>query len=211
MRFESRLVEDGQLPDFGEAAVKNEPMLFNCSAAAAARLGGPITKAWLALLRPEFRARAVVDTRVHMLMPGWYPCIPGWHHDDVPRSTATGQPNYASPEYKARHCCALLNAGLAPTEFLVGTVDVPEPDPARAVYKDWDDYLEGPGAGQGRRVSAPDRALIYFDADTFHRGTAAVGTGWRWFGRASVDTGRRPTDEVRRQVQIYMGVVNAGW
>ena len=27
----------------------------------------------------------VVDVKVHMLMPGAYPCIPGWHLDFVPR------------------------------------------------------------------------------------------------------------------------------
>lgn len=29
----------------------------------------------------------VVDVKVHMLMPGEYPCIPNWHRDFVPRDT----------------------------------------------------------------------------------------------------------------------------
>lgn len=28
----------------------------------------------------------LVDVKVHMLMPGQYPCIPGWHCDFVPRN-----------------------------------------------------------------------------------------------------------------------------
>lgn len=211
MKFKSDITFGPQLSSYGEAAVKDEPMLFNCDVETAVRLGGPITHDFISQLAPAFRERAVIDTRVHMLMPGWYPCIPGWHHDDVPRYTRTGQPDYANPAYFSRHCMALVNSDICPTEFLLGEVTVPEPDMDRVVYKDWDDYLEGPGRDQGRRVSAPDRQLIYFDAASFHRGVTAKANGWRWFGRASIDTDRKPTNELRRQVQVYMGVVNAGW
>ena len=27
----------------------------------------------------------VWDVKVHMLMPGQYPCIPNWHYDNIPR------------------------------------------------------------------------------------------------------------------------------
>lgn len=27
----------------------------------------------------------VIDIKVHMLMPGQYPCVPGWHCDFIPR------------------------------------------------------------------------------------------------------------------------------
>ena len=30
----------------------------------------------------------VLDVKVHMLMPGQYPCIPNWHYDFVPRDDA---------------------------------------------------------------------------------------------------------------------------
>ena len=211
MNFSSRFSLGPTMADFSQADVKNEPMLFNCDTRAAAELGGPITREFLRLLAPEFREHGVVDTRSHMLMPGWYPCIPGWHHDDVPRSTRTGQPNYVNPAYFSRHCMALVNGDVCPTEFLIGDIEVPEPDIARVIYRDWDDHLESQEKQQGQRVSAPDRQLVYFDCDTFHRGTAAVAGGWRWFGRVSIDTARKPTNELRRQVQIYMGVVNSGW
>lgn len=31
--------------------------------------------------------RYIVDVKVHMLMPGQWPCIPNWHYDMVPRDT----------------------------------------------------------------------------------------------------------------------------
>ena len=34
---------------------------------------------------PENPYDFVWDVKVHMLMPGQYPCIPGWHYDFVPR------------------------------------------------------------------------------------------------------------------------------
>lgn len=211
MLFQSKISYGPELSVFTQAQVKDEPMLFNCDTEAAYRLGGPITRQFLSRLAPDFRERGIVDTRVHMLMPGWYPCIPGWHHDDVPRSTATGQPNYSTPEYRAKHCLALVNAEICPTEFLVGDIDVPMPDINRTIYKEWDDYLQGPGQHQGLRLTAPDLRLVYFDCDTFHRGTRAISAGWRWFGRVSIDTGRKPTNELRKQVQAYLGVVNSGW
>lgn len=122
MKFQSQFSNGPKMTDFSQAEVKNEPMMFNCDARAAAELGGPST-----------------------------------------------------------------------------------------IYKDWDEYLNGCGKEQGKRLQAPTNQLIYFDAHTFHRGTSAVANGWRWFGRVSIDTGRKPTNEVRRQVQVYMGVVNAGW
>jgi hypothetical protein len=34
---------------------------------------------------PERVNDFVWDVKVHMLMPGQYPCIPNWHYDNVPR------------------------------------------------------------------------------------------------------------------------------
>ena len=209
-RFQSEISLGPTLPDFTQEQVKNEPMLFNCDVDFARKIGGPVTNAFIDALPQQYQY-GVIDTRVHMLIPGWYPCIPGWHHDDVPRSTPTGQPNYNNPEYFSRHCCALINAAVAPTEFLLGSVQVPTPPDGQVIYRVWDDYLEGTGIEEGRRFSAPDRQLIFFDANTFHRGVAAVSSGWRWFGRISINTNRKPTNEIRRQVQVYMGAVNAGW
>jgi len=35
--------------------------------------------------------RYVVDSKIHMLMPGQYPCIPNWHYDMVPRDVLGNQ------------------------------------------------------------------------------------------------------------------------
>ena len=34
---------------------------------------------------PENEHDFIWDVKVHMLMPGQYPCIPNWHYDNIPR------------------------------------------------------------------------------------------------------------------------------
>ncbi len=104
--FNSRFEVGPEFGDFDQAAVKNEPMLFNCDFRTAYEIGGPITRAFLDAIECDGYG-GIIDTRVHMLMPVWFPCIPGWHHDDVPRSRPDGQPNYESPEHHTRHVMGL--------------------------------------------------------------------------------------------------------
>jgi hypothetical protein len=67
--------------------------------------------------------------------------------------------------------------------------------------------------GKLQRISAPDRQLIYFDCDAFHTGVKANAAGWRWFGRASIETERtgKVTNEIRRQAQVYLEFPMEGW
>ncbi len=68
---------------------------------------------------------------------------------------------------------------------------------------------------------AVDRTLLLFDDRVWHQGVPAVRSGWRYFIRISrhfdkkknkfiVRDGKR-TNEVRKQVQVYMSTINAGW
>lgn len=204
-----------RLPD---AEVKGEPMFFNSSLGFAYQRGGPITREFLTAFRrslgPEVDLRdCVFDSRVHMLMKGWFPCIPGFHHDDVPRGD-NGQPNYRYPAYRAKHVLGLVNGHICPTEFAVGRVEVSDPEQHPLVYKAWHvEVEEAVRQGTLRSVDAPSGRLVHFDSDAFHQGVRAVADGWRWFGRISWDTERvtHITDETRAQVQVYMENPFEGW
>lgn len=213
---------DKQMPEFSELEIKNEPMLFNCDLGGALRHRGPITYEFLTLLPLEWqRSSLVIDSRVHMLMPGWYPCIPGWHHDDVPRTRSDGQPNYADGQCRSEHIVALVNASVAPTEFLIGGGYFEEPALGRTIYADWHKEIERRlQEGRFTRFSLPDRELVGFNDRTWHRGVPARKNGWRFFIRASryfdvdgnpIARGNARTNEVRRQVQVYLDNVNEGW
>jgi hypothetical protein len=214
MKFSSYYSIEGHFDcDFDVATIKSEPMFFNCSLDFAYGYGGKITRAFIDALPTYWQRDDVVfDSRVHMLMKGWYPCIPGWHHDDVPRSTPNGQPNYIDPEYRSDHVLGLVNAEVAPTEFAEGTIDLEVPEDM--IYKKWHPQVEeAVRMGNLKLHKAKSGTLYAFDYETFHQGTRAVKDGWRWFARVSNNTHRslHITNEIRSQVQVYMEFPMEGW
>src|SRR3990167_1133411 len=87
-----------------ENLIKNTLSLRQCSVEDALRYGGEVTKAAIGAmdLRND-RKYIVVDTKIHLLLPGFYPAIPGWHTDGVPRGgegnpASAGLPNMAWQE-----------------------------------------------------------------------------------------------------------------
>ena len=191
--------------------IKNEPMLFSCDVDAAIDLGGPLTKEFVEKLLAEYgEGPWIFDSRVHMLMPGWYPCIPGWHHDDVPRNGYNGQPDYENMNYKSEHVMAIVDNGTwSLTEFVKDFVcDLSDVGHGEMTYGKWSRDIQRMNP---RKVTVPNQTLVYFTWEDFHRGQPATGSGWRWFIRASKNTDRKPMNEVRKQVQVYMSNLDAGW
>ena len=212
MQFISTYLKRGDFfCNFSTEVIKNEPMFFNCDLAYAFKHGGEITKNFIAGLPEDWiSCNPVLDSRVHMLMKNWYPCIPGYHHDDVPRSTSTGQPNYLSPEYRSEHLCGLVNAHICPTKFVDDVVNLSEPDETILQYEKWHKEIE---ALAPNTYNAESGKYIQFDCDAFHTGTKAVEGGWRWFIHLSRNTDRQKniTNEIRRQVQVYLENPIEGW
>lgn len=202
--------------------IKKEPMFFNSDYDFAYSNGGEITKAFLNALPEDWKKDVVFDSRVHMLMPGWYPAIPGYHHDDVPRPEipagqhfiTAGQPDYDNPRYKAEHILALVNAEVCPTKFVIGECKMPAIPEGELIYRKWHEEVKKLiSSGEVEVVDAPDRQLVYFDWQCFHTGDKAVSNGWRWFGRISRNTDRvnKITNEIRSQVQVYLEFPMEGW
>jgi len=219
MIFNSQIESRGTFnADWADEIVKNEPMFFNCDLDFAYSNGGPITREFIENLpRDWVNTDPVLDSRVHMLMKNWYPCIPGWHHDDVPRSTPTGQPNYVNPEYHSDHLMGLVNGHICPTAFLLGNVEVSDPDINSRVYNVMNNEIESLIDRFASReltvYEAESGRYIQFDCNAFHTGVKAVAGGWRWFIRLSRNTARQKTrtNEIRRQVQVYLEEPMAGW
>lgn len=215
MRVDSKILIGAHAPiPFTTEQIKNEPMLFSCDYSTASKLGGPLTHVFLAYLPQEWRSAPdlIIDSRVHMLMPGWFPCIPGFHHDDVPRTGQDGQPNYETPEYRSKHVLFLANADVSPTQFALGSAEFNVPPPGEVVYKHWHkEVCSKLATGELTPFVAPDRTLIYFDDRSWHQGVQATKDGWRFFVRASRNTGREPKNELRKQVQVYLPDPMMGW
>lgn len=82
------------------------------------------------------------------------------------------------------------------------------------IYRIWHEKVkELLDSNELKSYSAKDRTLIEMDWQTFHQGTKAVRNGWRWFGRISRNTERtsKVTNEIRKQVQVYMEYPMEGW
>lgn len=213
--FESAIETRATMPsDYPLDVVKNEPMLFSCDREFAQAHGGEITRSFFDALPEDWQTPDIIfDSRVHMLMPGWFPCIPGWHLDDVPRSRPDGQPDHDDPEYKAEHILAIVGEA-SRTEFALGEICLTEPDLGKVVYGEWHERIESMLSGvnsQVRRHLVREGQLVQFDWRSFHRGTAATRNGWRWFGRITRNSKRPLSNEIRRQVQVYLPAVNVGW
>jgi hypothetical protein len=211
-----------RLPASTAAEIEAEPMLYRASMGFAIAASGPVTRSFLKVLMTQAKAlrcdldtdTIVIDSRAHMLMRGHYPCIPGWHHDDVPRGWARDQPEYDAPRYCSRHLCAVVDASDAPTgampEFAHAAVEVPWPlDEQVTVYAAWDAHISATFPGVGRPMK--DRQVLAFDCDTFHRGMPAVRTGWRFFIRASWQTEVKPENKIRKNANVYVPWSTAGW
>lgn len=222
--FYSQIEESNRFADhIDNDEIKEEPMFFNCDIDFAYKHGGPITKSFIDSLPYIWKEMPIVfDSRVHMLMPGWFPSIPGWHHDDVPRPTiptgkhfiTAGQPDYDNPSYHSEHILGLVNATICPTQFIVGKCEMPAIQDGDLIYRTWHNEIESlVSKKKVEVVEAKDRTLYYFDCDTFHTGIQAIGNGWRWFGRVSASTDRtkKITNEIRRQAQVYLEFPMQGW
>lgn len=207
--------------DWCTAQIKNEPMFFNSDLDFAYHEGGPITRAFIRAL-PKGWEKAVIDTRVHMLMPGWYPAIPGWHHDDVPRPIigpgqhfiTAGQPDYDNPRYHSEHIMGLVNGHICPTYFALGEITMPAIPEGELIYREWHKRVDMAVANEEvDTYEAESGKLIYFDWQTFHTGQKTKESGWRWFARISRNTDRQKniTNEIRNQVQVYMEFPMEGW
>jgi hypothetical protein len=208
VHIDSKYTLGAFVPAADEVTIKQEPMLHRATREVAYLKGGVLTRSFLDVLPWE---DILVDSRVHMLMPGMFPCIPGWHHDDVPREREDRQPNYINPSYKAEHCMALWG-DCCRTEFAVGSRTMEIPPVGSKIYKTWHPQVDALcGSGELQRESAPVNQLVYFDWQTWHRGTDATKKGFRFFIRATRNTGLEARNEIRFNANVYMPVIEEGW
>jgi hypothetical protein len=157
-----------------------------------------------------------IDSRTHMLMPGWYPCIPGWHCDDFYRPD--GQPDLENLP-PIQHYSVVFGADVATTEFIWTPTEFASPteiyeveDSEAPLYGYYNQFWNSRTSLDGvvkRKASSGE--LIQFSGLSFHRGLAAVKSGWRTFVRVTVSDHREPKNEIRKQTQVYLTDPFKGW
>lgn len=198
-----------KLPAFSDAVIEAEPMLFGADFAFAEMHGGPITRSILNHL--DSSEEWLIDTRVHMLKQGWYPAIPGWHLDFIPRSKTNRQPDFTQDVAGLSYVTAIVGGGSA-TEFLE------RGSTARLWCRDgkrWSEFSKEINSaildGELSCERIPFGQIVHFGPSDFHRASPSTGDAWRFFIRASKGSGVHPTPKVRRQTQVYLHELEAGW
>lgn len=202
-------------------SIEAEPMLFSASPSFAREQGGPLTQAVLGVLEgtDEIEEAAmfaktrglwlVIDTRSHMLMPGFCPAIPGWHCDAYPRRGYASQPDVRGGTPDAWHYVThLSDQDVGPSRTIFAdeplSVDIAEDD--RHVWKTVHDAAT---ARVLRALQFLDGEVVRFSQPTLHRVAPAECRGWRWWFRMSMYY-RPPLNRIRRQVQVYT-TEGGGW
>jgi hypothetical protein len=202
----------------GENEIKNEPMLFSSDIGFADDNGGEITLRVLDTLMNSLTIQelntAIIDTRVHMLKPGWNPAIPGWHRDAIPRGP-DGQPDFSHKAIPnmTHYTCIVDYKTNSLTQFL--NVRVHENQFSMTNGNTWGHHSEEINdmiyMNEVRTTSVMNGLIYQFDAYDYHRSMPATAHGWRFFLRCSCGTLSTPRNEIRRQTQVYIEKKDLGW
>lgn len=196
--------------------IEMEPMLYGASWNYARDHGGMLTQRIMNEIENRVMElieshavkgyHPVIDTKSVMLMPGQFPCIPGWHCDGVIRKDANSQPNLATLNDDIQHfvCTLSTKIDLAPMLYLTNSIEV-EFD-KNAVWDSVNSYI---GNNTSSQKSLNSGQILQFNRSTLHRGTAAKARGWRYFFRLSFY--HMPAmNRIRNQVQVYL-TDERGW
>lgn len=204
--------------------VKNTFSLWNASYDDAVRYGGDITREALRTMNIRHdRKHIVIDTKIHMLMPGWSPAILGWHTDGAPRDI-NGNPNGVfEPDTFAqdktdrfnRYHILVTGTGCL-TQYINKEMLVPIPDkPSSDVYSIMSKFVQGEVKENPNLVSSLESCTAYeFDWWNIHTGVLASKKEWRYLIRVCESDFYAPRKDlrevIRMQSQIY-SPADFGW
>lgn len=199
--------------------VKNTPNLFRASMQDALLYGGELTRAALSAMNiRNDRKYVVVDTKVHMLMPGMYPAIPGWHTDGVPRPQKD-KPDLSLQETDrpVRYHLLVTGEGCL-TEFISdGRVKLNVPvEPSASLYKVISEQVnEKLEKGELSKFQVNSCQVIEWDWWDLHQGIAATKHEWRFLIRVAETDYLQPLKDLREilrtQNTVYVKSAEYGW
>lgn len=207
-----------------QEAIRQTFGLLNASVRDAVMYGGEVVRQAFSDLPFELPDSAVVDVKVHMLMKGMNPAIPGWHTDGVFRGS-DGQPDLERDnELTPIDYLLWVSGSKALTQFLTTpfTMDVPK-DIGSDLYRemnirvgefvqDWkhSDFEDKPNI----ITTVPSCQWVSWNSRNIHRGVPSTGSEWRILIRIAMSDRLRPQTDlrsiIRLQQQIYCPE-NYGW
>lgn len=199
--------------------IKNTFSLWNASYDDAIRYGGDLTREALRVMNLRHdRKHIIVDTKIHMLMKGMSPGIPGWHVDGSPRDNlknpnGSGMPDTFAQEgddhFNRYHLLVTGNGCL--TKFLQDPVLIPIPDkPSFEVYTEMSSYVQDSLLSDsqfGNPINVPTGTVVEFDWWSIHTAIIATQKEWRYLIRVCETDYYEPQKDlrevIRMQNQVY--------
>lgn len=150
----------------------------------------------------------IVDSRTHMLKPNWYPCIPGWHLDEIYRGRE-GQLDYQNNNWEKEHYFMVFDFGTGSLTEYVDDLDYPE-------IKQFDHHSKIDAYIKSHKMeikTIKPNTAYKFSCYSPHRGTPATDSGWRYFIRATRFTQRPFENKLQTQAQVYIPhqQIDEGW
>lgn len=218
------LVYGNKIEQPSQELIKNTLGLHNASLEDALKYGGDLTREAIGAMNLTMTKKyVVVDTKIHMLLPGMCPAIPGWHTDGVPRGnlldpTAKQHPNiHAQEELNSPIFHLLVTGESCLTQFVKERnfkLDVPK-EPDTNLYKmvshQVNDFVN---KGELTTFEAPSCTPVMWDWWEIHTGVPAKTHEWRFLIRVTESDIQKPKtdlrDIIRTQQQGYMPM-EFGW
>jgi hypothetical protein len=218
------LVIGGSIEQPPTNELKNTFGLWNASLDDAVRYGGEITRLALRAMNIRHdRKHVIVDTKIHMLMKGMSPAIPGWHTDGAPRDNTknpggSGKPDIFAQENDPRpNRYHLLVTGTGClTKFVNSPLYVPIPsEPSYEVYNMMSQYVQDlTSKPVFRTMTVPSATVVEFDWWDIHTGVVASANEWRYLIRVAESDYYQPRSDlreiIRMQSQVY-APTNFSW
>ena len=187
-------------------ALKDEKNFYQSSPKFVWDNGGPIARDFLDILYADgFEdTKWIIDQRVHHLQAGYYPAIPGYHLDWIPRKDKGTLPDLSViPDYEH---VVLIVGETSLTEF------VAEPFETLVEYQTFEEYNDYIKKNKLGTWSVRNGDMVHFTSGDWHRPVEAQQTEWRMLIRASrVDHVKQPTNQIRNQSQVYIPIQEASW
>jgi len=218
------MVQAGTMEQPSDNEIKNTFGLWNANLDDAVRYGGEITRQALQAMNLRHdRKNIIVDTKIHMLMPGWSPAIPGWHTDGAPRDNlknpnGSGLPDTFAQEgderYNRYHILVTGTGCL--TQYINQPLVVYIPEkPSYDVYSVMSKEVSERIKNQGGLVSTmPSCTVVEFDWWDIHTGVIATKKEWRYLIRVCESDYYEPRKDlrevIRMQSQVY-SPADFGW
>ncbi len=206
--------------------IQNTLGLVNASVEDAIRYGGEVTRAALSAIDlKNNRSNVIVDVKVHMLMAGMCPAIPGWHTDGVPRNDKGDPQGDRGPMLqlqeeidaagRAPHYHLIVTGEHCPTTFFtLPNFDWPDAEkPGQNLYKEMTKYVNSILKDKNQhwlhqyvKDTQPGQVLSW-DWWNIHTGILARTSGWRYLIRVTetdfITPGTDLRKVIRTQQQVY--------